>query len=191
MITVYFKNQTNIEDCQFNLAIPKEYQLVEENNKLYLPNRLEFPKPIINDATKVGWFPAPDQEIPSPEYIEVEGEVEIEVERTIGELNLKYYDSDTLPCSAHYAQLTAVHPGDRLRAEVRRYFMGEWYDGIRCLGSKTAVERYQVGELTLADTSILDPLDPANKDSWVKVDFITENFDGEKMIPIVMDKVEL
>jgi hypothetical protein len=188
MIVLYWKDSPNIEDCRFNQAIRGEFTLTEQGGRLYMEG---YSKPIVNDATKVGWFPAPDQEIPSPEYIEVEGEIEIAVERTIGELNLRYYDSDTLPCSAHYAQLTAVHPGDRLKAEVRRYFMGEWYDGIRCLGSKTAVERYQAGEITLADTSISDPLDPANKDSWVKVDFITENFDGEKMIPIVMDKVEL
>lgn len=184
MIVVYLKDAPNVSDCSMHMALEGINSLEQVGNELYAGVRND---PIVSDASKVGWFAVPEQLLPPPS-IDNDG---MQLRQTVGELNLRYYDSDTLPCSAHYAQLTAVHPGDRLKVEVRRYFTGEWYDGIRCLGSKTAVERSQAGEITLADTSIFDPLDPANKDSWVKVDFITENFDGEKVIPIVMDKVEL
>jgi hypothetical protein len=184
MIIIYLKDAADVNDCHLHMALPHINSLEEKSGELYAGVRND---PVVSDIARVGWFAVPEQPLPPPS-IDNDG---MRLRQTVGELNLRYYDSDTLPCSAHYAQLTAVHPGDRLKAEVRRYFMGEWYDGIRCLGSKTAVERYQAGEITLADTSIFDSLDPANKNSWVKVDFITENFDGEKVIPIVMDKVEL
>jgi hypothetical protein len=184
MIIIYLKDAADVNDCHLHMALPHINSLEEKAGELYAGVRND---PVVSDIARVGWFAVPEQFL-TPMQIDEKG---MEVIPTIAELNLTYYDRDNLPHSAHYAQLVAVHPADRLKAEVRRYFMGEWYDGVRCLGSKTAVERYQAGELTLADTSIFDPLDPANKDSWVKVDFITENFDGEKVIPIVMDKVEL
>ena len=184
MIIVHLKDAPSVDDCHLLMALPYVNSLEEKAGELYAGVRND---PVVSDIARVGWFAVPEQFLPPPSL----DNNSMPLRQTIGELNLRYYDPDTLPRSAHYAQLTAVHPGDRLKVEVRRYFTGEWYDGIRCLGSKTAVERYQAGEIILADTSIFDPLDPANKDSWVKVDFITENFDGEKVIPIVMDKVEL
>lgn len=183
MIIVHLKDAANVDGCHLLMALPYANSLEEKSGELYAGVRND---PVISDIARVGWFAVPEQFLP-PTLIDEDG---MEVIPTIAELNLTYYDQSNLPRSAHYAQLVAVHPADRLKAEVRRYFMGEWYDGIRCLVATTAMERYPA-EIQLTDTSIFDPLDPANKDSWVKVDFITENFDGEKVIPIVMDKVEL
>ena len=83
MIITYLKNKPAIEDCQFHLAIPNEIKLVGEAGKLYLPDRLKFPNPVVNDTARIGWFAVPEQQLSSSKYVAMP--------RTIKELNLTYF----------------------------------------------------------------------------------------------------
>lgn len=92
-------------------------------------------------------------------------------------LGLKPMEGGGLPESGHYARLDAVHGGDVLKAEVARYFDGEWYSGIRCLVTLSVLTAYQGGDLEVGD--------------YVWVYYCTDPRPGHEgeSVPIVVDKV--
>lgn len=95
----------------------------------------------------------------------------------LAQLALVPMTSERLPQSGHYARLDAVHPGDTLKAEVARYYDGQWYTNIRCLVTLTVMQAYQAQDLALGD--------------FVWVYYSTDPRPGHhgESIPIVVDKV--
>jgi len=101
-------------------------------------------KGISKDKATYGYFMY--KEI-TPIYDE-EGNV---IPQYMADLNLEPMGAEGLPESGHYARLDAVHPGDALKAEVARYFEGQWYLGIRCLVTLSVLQAYQAGDIVIGD----------------------------------------
>lgn len=88
-----------------------------------------------------------------------------------------FVDAEALPESGHYARLDAVFVDDALKAEVARYFEGQWYIDIRCLVTLSAIQAYQAGNLEVGD--------------YVWVYYSSDPRPGHEgeSVPIVVDKV--
>lgn len=161
MIILYLKSNN-----LFLQAIKGFPEVKEENNKLLFPNGIV----IINDLTKAGYAPYPDQVLIIPK--DEDGN---DMPITVDELNLTPMSADALSVSEHIGKLISVNPTLPKPATVRRRFMGENYD-VNCFVEQVALEQYQAETLKIGD--------------FVTVSFIEEIPDTEeKLIPIVRGKV--
>ena len=86
MIILYHKDATKPEDCTFNQAISGYDEMVEVDDKLYLPTNLADR---IADANKVGWIAVAEQYIARADRTDPDEEGDTqEIPRKVKELNL-------------------------------------------------------------------------------------------------------
>jgi len=149
------------------------YNFTEDNNKLYMDDNVV----VVNNLNKVGVKLYPEQEIEIPVEWDEDEQDFVEIPVTLTDLNLIDFSASNLPRSGHYARLDAVHPANALKAEVSRYYNGQWYTGIMCLVTLTAYQSYQANVLQVGD--------------YVWVYYSTDPRPGHEggNVPIVVDKV--
>ena len=154
-------------------AIRGSHNFTEDNNKLYMDDNVV----VVNNLNKVGVKLYPEQEIEIPVEWDEDEQDFVEIPVTLTDLNLIDFSASNLPRSGHYARLDAVHPANALKAEVSRYYNGQWYTGIMCLVTLTAYQSYQANVLQVGD--------------YVWVYYSTDPRPGHEggNVPIVVDKV--
>jgi hypothetical protein len=106
------------------------------------------------------------------------------------DLDLEEITWEDLPQSTHVAALKSVYMVDGSpRADVYRMYMSVVYTVTGCRAAQSAYDAYVAGKLKVYDVAY-DWLAPENKDCFVAVDFIHENFTGTDMVlPFIADKL--
>lgn len=133
--------------------------------------------PVVNDINVVGWGLYPEQKIEIPMEWDEELQIDIEVPVTLEELNLRDFEARDLPQSGHFARLDVVYPSAILKAEVSRYFYGEWFTEIRCLVTLQAYQAYQDNDLVIGDYV------------WIYYSTDPRPEHEHETVPIVVDKI--
>jgi len=170
MVVIYRNNSPNIDNCLYHLYVDGVNSLIEYDGKYYIGEGLP---PVCNDASNFSWITVPKQGIGLNTDCSIG--MCLPIDTTMGELNLTYYTTETLPHSQHIAWLKSINPESAYPAIVTRLWMGKTYD-INCLVSQSIVELYAMDKISVGD--------------YVIVSFIDEHpYYEARSVPILVDKV--